>query len=173
MRDDTEGTKYQFSRRFEVVWCHQKASLKKLMWTCLIEQVIPPRVEDEAQCVHYASEASTGLFWNASRMNLGPVKPCTVRKGTEWLKNNCNPIGKLISLSQNSQNILLYYYILHHSTSQLPGPRRSCRHRDVHGRFAWVTSWYYYKDASHILRYISTNICVLVIYVRRWLLACM
>jgi hypothetical protein len=78
------------------------------------------------KCVHYALETSIGLFQNPFRMNLRPVKPCAVIKGTRWLKNNASLIWEFLFyvpepiLRPPSLSFILY--LLHHNSQGLGIP---------------------------------------------------
>src|SRR5258707_216354 len=100
---------------------------KKLCHTCLIGPVILPRVVSKREvllptkCVHYALETSIGPFRNPFRMNLRPVKPCAMIKGTGWLKNNSFLIWEFIFNMQGPIQAPILPFILYLQHHNSPG----------------------------------------------------
>ena len=146
MRDYTRGAQnINFREGLRWYWCHQKVDKRSWCRTCLIEQVIPPRVDFKhkmlipTKCVHYTSEASFGLFWNTFRKNLRPVKPCAVIKGTRWLKNNVSLIWDFFFNVPELPSPYSTIYIIF-ATSQLPRPQNSRVHCNVLSEYIQVTS---------------------------------
>ena len=61
------------------------------------------------KCVHYASQIFIRLFRNPFRMNLRPVKPCAVIKGTKWLKIMYSWFGNSFYVAKSPTYIIIFY----------------------------------------------------------------
>jgi len=143
--------------------------------SCLIEQVITPRVDFKrlihTKSVHHASQTSFRLFEKAFRMNLRASEAMCCHKRQQVAEKYCIHIGKFILSKNNPLNAPRILNILSSPTSQTTPPQYCRRHRDAPCESTRVTSWYCYRYASWNVQKLQTNLNRVLLFL--FLLVCM